>query len=69
MTTFLRDGAYERFERKISDIQVAIDSGLLSPDKAINSLREVRIELFSLRELLKTEIVFNFDDPNSPNAA
>lgn len=70
MNIILKDGALERLDRKLSDIQVAIDRGILNPETALRYLREARVELFALRTTLKNEVVLDTaSGPDAPDAA
>lgn len=63
MKLVLNSGSYEAFDRKITDIQLKIDRGLLNPETALRYLREARSELFKLRQILRSEIVTENDNP------
>jgi len=56
----LSEGAFERIERKIAEIQDKIDQGIMDPgfdgEKAVNALRAARAQLFKLREILREGI-------------
>lgn len=70
MTMMLKDGAFDRLDRKLSDIQVAIDRGLLNPETALRYLREARVELYALRTILRSEVILDAPSgPETPDAA
>ena len=70
MTMMLKDGAFDRLDRKLSDIQVAIDRGILNPETALRYLREARVELYALRTILRSEVILDDSSgPETPDAA
>jgi len=70
MNSTLKNGALERLDRKLSDIQVAIDRGLLNPETALRYLREARVELFALRTILMEDVLIDTTSgPDTPDAA
>ncbi|WP_304223052.1 hypothetical protein [Gracilinema caldarium] len=69
MKLTLNNGAFELLDQKITDIQIALDKGLLNPETALRYIREARAELFLLRQILKNEVVIDNPGPDAPEAA
>jgi len=67
----LNNGAFELINKKINEIQLAVDRGLLNPETALRYLREARSVLFELRQVINNEVVYTNDNPgpDAPEAA
>lgn len=58
-------------ENKIFDLEAKANKGLLNPDHAIKSIREIRSGLFELVGIIRKELVIVNDStvPSGPDAA
>ena len=53
----LQEDSFAKLNAKIQDLQNKACAGIVDPARALDMLRDIRIGLFGMAQLMKTEVV------------